>query len=629
MKFIGSYRMSYFWGHSVIQIGYVGGFHLCRYCCRNSIMRKSRRFVRKFAILWKISQFEVFRWLCYTLALLLLSFIMFYTLNQTKNMKLSNDSTIEKPEIKVVYSPRCTDTDCKVTQNKQLFIILIIEQNTSKRELSIIHETWCRDINRKDILYIVSRLEQVDNVFMSQYLVVDTREDIISLIFQYLDQHSLLAKYAWYLVLKSISVYVRVDKLLIAVSMIDPGLMLEFGMASNNRLCSLEHGVLFSEAFIREITQCLSDKDDVMIESMLRKCLRRFDARCMTDSADELGMLFSTEISHMSNILAKKSKDIDDAILISTPGANDVFYLLESAFHQQKYLELQTEFGNVENELNSVEDRDSYPEQKLYKEIWLEISNSTLISSLTQANLQIEQSREINKIGENIYKQSKQKIGLSNYKFIELVDTFIQQTFEKRIYHFTGLVENKFPDYKFVQMYKEDIRNSKGYIHSITPLRGNETNVKIAVILLQDANVPPDFARKNSEILTELNIEHFTMQINSKQRKYEKKLLTGLLSDILIDHIIILITSPIELDKELIETTQLLTVEGHQAYTALCRGSTEDGVSVVSIHSSDLLGIRMEIWLDCNVRNILSCVINGIKTETRLVVLDTNDKLCE
>ena len=556
---------------------------------------------------------------------------MFYALDQSKNMKLRNNSTVEKPEIKVVYSPRCTDTDCNVTQEKQLFIVLIIDQSTSEKELSIIHDTWCREINREDILYIVSGVEQVDYGFMSRYVVGDTiaEEDIVSIVFQYLDQHSLLAKYPWYLVLKSLSVYVRVDKLVNAVSKIDPSLMLEFGMTSTNRLCSLEHGALFSEAFIREIMQCVSSEDDVMVESMLKRCLRRFDVRCMIDSVDELGMLFSSEISHMSNILAKKSKDIDDAILINTPGFNDVFYLLKSAFHQVRYLELLTEIENVGREINSVDDRDKFPEQKSYKEFWLEISNSTLISSSTPTRLQIEQSREINKIGESIYKQNKQTIGFSNYKFVELGDTFIQQTFEKRIYHFTGLVENRFPDYKFVQMHKESIRNSKGYIHSITPLRGNGTDVKIAVILLLDANVPPDLARKNREMLTELNIEHFTIQINSKQRKYEKNLLNGLLSDILKDHIIILLTSLIEIDREFIEITQLLTLEGHQAHTTVCRGNTLDGASVVSVYSTDLLAIRMEVWLDCNVRNIPSCVINGIKTETRLVVLDTDDKLCE
>ena len=658
MRDVGSqWQMSFVWAQFTIRNEDGNIFEIfCRYCCRK-LKRKmpiSRILENKARLLYQISQWEIMRWLYYSATLLLIYSIIFYLLNSTNSkpsdLVSTNTTKANTQERKIAYSPRCEYEDCVLTQNKQILFILILQNSTSMRELSIIRDTWCKDINQQDILYVLEIGGRINHESMERYLIlkIEDQESLLSTVFQYIERNKLLELYPWYFMLSSTYVYVRVEKLIETFTKIDPNQVIAFGLGSGSvdGLCAVEHGIVLSEALIRVVTPCLRYQGDYI--RSLGMCLRKFEVNCISDPDSELGIVFSTEISHMNNILAGKSRGISDVILINTPAPNDIFYLLKAAIYQERYFDIINEIkqldsvekslkGLIGGEEVAINNPIEFAELKLHKDIWLEIKNSTLVSNLSQKpgiKLNQEQQKEIDKIGEKTYKQKKLKIGLSSYDFLNLRDVVIEQTFEKRMYYFTGLVETRFPDYKFVQMYKEDIRSYEGSIQSITSLDRNSESVKTAIVLILSAHTPSDivnnFADQNDEILAQLNIEHFVIKIEQQEYEYEKQILIALLKVKLRDYIIILLTAPIRVTQQLIEFSQEMTIKGHQIYTPKwCDYHSSENLSLMSIYSQDLFKISTDKWIDCRPRELLICVKNDIEKSTRFLVLETIEDVCE
>ena len=626
-----------------------------RYCCRKLRKIQNSRFMgRKTRLLCRISQWPIMRWLYYSTTLLLIYLVMFYTLNETKSNSddfiSTNTTSVSKQDIKIMYSPSCEYENCILTQNKQIFFILILQNNTSVRELKIIRETWCKEIDQQDILYVLESSGEINHESMERYLIVkiEYQESLLSMVFQYIKRNKLLEEYPWYFVLSSTSVYVRVEKLIDTFTTIDPNQVIAFGLGAGpiDGLCAIEHGIVLSEALIRVVTPCLGYYGDHIMT--LGMCLRMFQVNCISDPETELGIIFSTEISHMNNILAGKSQEIRNAILINTPAPNDIFYLLKTAIYQERYFDRKYEI----KELNSLENKikASFGNEKLvntnsvkfteleqHRDFWLEFKNSTLVSNLSQEpwiQVNKELRKEIGNMGESTYKTNRIKIGLSNYNFLNLRDLIIKQTFEKRMYYFTVLVENRFPNYKFVQMYKEDIRSPEGSIQSISSLDWNVKGVKTAIVLILSAQMPSEiannFAERNDEKLAEINIEHFIIKIEQEEYEYEKQILIALLKFKLKDYVIILLTAPIDVPQQLIELSQEMTIKGHQVYIPKwCEYHSSENLNLMSIYSQDLFKIATDKWINCKPREMLTCVKNEIEKSTRLLVLETNEKLCK
>ena len=625
---------------------------ICRCCCRRLRRIQYSRFMgKKMRLLWRISQWQIMKWLYYSATLLLMYFVMFYVLNTSKSKTadlVSTNTTTKssKQDRNILYFPKCEDTNCVLTQDKQILFILFLQNNTSLRELSIIRDTWCKEIDQQDILYVLETGGEIGHESMERYLTVqiEERDTLLSAVFQYIKRNNLLEVYPWYFILGSTSVYVRVEKLIDTFTTIDPNQAIAFGLGVSpvEGLCAIEHGMVMSEALIRVVTTCLGYQGEYFMS--LGMCLRRFKVNCITDPNAELGIMFSTEISHMNNILAGKSQEIRNVILINTPAPNDIFYLLKTAISQERYFNKQNEIkelDRIENKLTAIigngetMDIEKFSELELHKDFWLEVKQSALVSNLTQKpwiKINNELNKEIVKIGETTYRNNKMKMGLSSCNFINIRDLIIEQTFEKRIYYFTILVENKFPNYKFVQIYKEDIRSSEGSIQSISSLDWNSKGAKTAIILILSANttseIANNFTENNKRMLAEMKIDYFIIKIAQENHEYEKQILIALLKFKLKDYIIIMITAPVHVPRQLIELSQEMTIKGHQIYIPRWCDSSED-INTMSLHSQDLFRIPTENWVNCNPRDLLLCVKIQIEKSTRLLVLEINEKLCE
>ena len=560
-------------------------------------------------------------------------FIYIITTSHTNIHKTDHTGPTIKGNIEAFINQKRNCQYCELTEGRDVMVILILDEWISVKEIEVILDTWGSRVSRGDILFILSAREQIETEIMEKYHVIEERDPVsfYSLLFQYIEDLKIWDQYPWFFLLRSTSVYVRFDKLVAAIQRMDPNQIIMLGISSspNQSLCGLEHGVIISDYFVRVISACMREFNT------LKECLLVLGIYC---DSETLKSVFSTEISHMNNLLWRNplhtNAIMDEMILLNTPSPNDIFYLIDTANYQEEYFQLKNEIEKLEKteekcpqmmnremEQNEKVKNSEYKDSNLYRDIWLYINDGMLASSNSEKPQDVdkEYQKELHKLAENIYTEHKYGIGYENFTKFYLKEIVIHHSFESRNYFITSFVEDKFPNYIFVQIWKEQLRSAKGMIRSITPVNSTGKVVKIAIVLITTQNTSLHSINKFSKYLNRMNdkfkFEYFVVKIaESDSQNSENNILIHLMKENLREYQILLCTDPeILIEEEEFDLSSVMTVEGHQAYM--------QSNGLISIHSKDIFKIDAGLWINCTVIEMIECIKVAIEQHTRMVVL--------